>query len=71
MASSALQAYLFSVAGEVLTRKLRSMAFSSMLRQEVGWFDSKENQVGALTARLATDASLVRGVRATLMMFEH
>ena len=44
---------------------MRNMAFAAMLRQDMGWFDDRQNQVGALTARLATDASLVRGVRLT------
>lgn len=40
----------------------RSMAFSAMLRQEMGWFDDQKNSVGALCARLAGDASSVQGV---------
>lgn len=30
--------------------------------QEIGWFDDNNNAVGVLTTRLATDASLVKGV---------
>ena len=56
------QNYFLAKAGEKLTVRLRQMAFAAMLRQDVGWFDDRRNQVGALTARLATDASLVRGV---------
>ena len=33
-----------------------------MLRQEIAFFDHKKNSTGALTTRLATDASLVQGV---------
>lgn len=51
-----------AIAGEALTIRMRRMAFASMLKQEIGWFDERSNQVGALTARLATDATLVRGV---------
>lgn len=34
-----------------------------MLGQEIGWFDDLRNSPGALTTRLATDASQVQGVR--------
>lgn len=33
-----------------------------MLGQEIGWFDDHRNSPGALTTRLATDASQVQGV---------
>ena len=33
-----------------------------MLRQEISWFDQKVNSTGALVARLASDASAVKGV---------
>lgn len=33
------------------------------MRQEMGWFDLKENGVGALCTRLSTDASLIQGVK--------
>ncbi|CAH8853029.1 unnamed protein product [Trichobilharzia szidati] len=54
-----LQGYLFGVSGERLTKRLRSNLFDSMLKQEIGWFDKAENQAGALTAFLSTDASKV------------
>ena len=59
------QNYFLAKAGENLTMRLRQMAFSSMLRQDISWFDDRNNQVGALTSRLATDASLVKGVSFT------
>lgn len=34
-----------------------------MLGQDIGWFDDRRNSPGALTTRLATDASQVQGVR--------
>uniref|UniRef100_A0A3P9JV34 ATP-binding cassette, sub-family B (MDR/TAP), member 11a n=1 Tax=Oryzias latipes TaxID=8090 RepID=A0A3P9JV34_ORYLA len=34
---------------------------NAMLKQEIGWFDDPENSPGALTTRLATDASMVQG----------
>ncbi|XP_041708101.1 ATP-dependent translocase ABCB1-like isoform X2 [Coregonus clupeaformis] len=56
-----LQGFCFGKAGEILTMKLRLMAFKSMMRQELGWYDSHKNSVGALTTRLATDAAQVQG----------
>ncbi|XP_056323764.1 bile salt export pump [Danio aesculapii] len=56
-----LQGYAFSKSGELLTRRLRRLGFQAMLGQEVGWFDDRRNSPGALTTRLATDASQVQG----------
>ncbi|XP_061088168.1 ATP-binding cassette, sub-family B (MDR/TAP), member 4 [Conger conger] len=55
------QGFSFGKAGEILTMRLRFMAFKAMLRQEMGWFDDPKNSVGALTTRLATDAAQVQG----------
>ncbi|CAL1526271.1 unnamed protein product [Lymnaea stagnalis] len=62
MVTMFLQGYMFGRSGEALTTRLRDMTFRSMLRQDIGWFDDHKNSVGALTTRLATDASLVQGV---------
>lgn len=56
------QGYAFSKSGELLTRRLRRLGFHAMLGQEIGWFDDHRNSPGALTTRLATDASQVQGV---------
>uniref|UniRef100_A0A3B3D028 Bile salt export pump n=1 Tax=Oryzias melastigma TaxID=30732 RepID=A0A3B3D028_ORYME len=56
-----LQGYAFSKSGELLTRRLRRVGFHAMLGQEIGWFDDHRNSPGALTTRLATDASQVQG----------
>ncbi|XP_064862535.1 ATP-dependent translocase ABCB1-like [Oncorhynchus nerka] len=56
-----LQGFCFGKAGEILTMKLRLMAFKAMMKQELGWYDSHKNSVGALTTRLATDAAQVQG----------
>lgn len=56
------QGYAFAKSGELLTRRLRKVGFQAMLRQEIGWFDDPRNSPGALTIRLATDASMVQGV---------
>ncbi|NXX73467.1 MDR3 protein, partial [Urocolius indicus] len=56
-----LQGFTFGKAGEILTMRLRSMAFRAMLRQEISWFDDPKNSTGALITRLANDASEVKG----------
>lgn len=45
-----------------MTTRLREMSFSTMVKQEVGWFDDKGNNTGALCARLSGEASSVQGV---------
>ncbi|KAI2660891.1 Bile salt export pump [Labeo rohita] len=59
--SQFLQGYSFAKSGELLTRRLRKVGFQAMLKQEIGWFDNPMNSPGALTTRLATDASMVQG----------
>ncbi|XP_034989142.2 bile salt export pump isoform X2 [Zootoca vivipara] len=56
-----LQGYTFAKSGELLTRRLRKVGFEAMLGEEIGWFDDHRNSPGALTTRLATDASQVQG----------
>ena len=58
---------MLSIAGENLTVRLRKFVFYRMLRQEIGWFDLPENNVGVLTSRLAVDATMVQWVRAGTM----
>nr|KAF6417724.1 ATP binding cassette subfamily B member 4 [Rousettus aegyptiacus] len=41
------------------------MAFKAMLRQDISWFDDHKNSTGALSTRLATDASQVQGATGT------
>ncbi|XP_036184203.1 phosphatidylcholine translocator ABCB4 isoform X5 [Myotis myotis] len=60
-----LQGFTFGKAGEILTTRLRSMAFRAMLRQDMSWFDDHKNSTGALSTRLATDASQVQGATGT------
>ncbi|KAM6177947.1 bile salt export pump [Rhynchocyon petersi] len=56
-----LQGYTFAKSGELLTKRLRKFGFMAMLGQNIGWFDDLRNSPGALTTRLATDASQVQG----------
>lgn len=57
-----LQLFMFSLAGEALTQRLRKLSFAAMLRQELGWFDEPLNNIGSLLARLSGDAASVQGV---------
>nr|CAB3219616.1 multidrug resistance protein 1A-like [Phallusia mammillata] len=56
-----LQATSFAKSGEELTMRLRNRGFRAVLRQEMGYYDDHRNSTGALTTRLATDASKVQG----------
>eukprot|EP00727_Mastigamoeba_balamuthi_P010793 m51a1_g6336 putative multidrug resistance protein 1-like (1332) ;mRNA; f:21432-26198 len=53
---------LIEVSGERLTKYLRFESFKAMLRQEIGWFDYKQNMTGVLATRLATEATMVHGI---------
>ncbi|KAF5272755.1 hypothetical protein FQA39_LY07782 [Lamprigera yunnana] len=55
------QTYMFGIAGEKLTMRLRSLMFKSLLTQEMGYFDDKENGVGSLCAKLSSEAAGVQG----------
>ena len=57
-----LQIVTLSFAGERLTQRLRIKTFQAMMRQEMSWYDKRSNSTGALTTRLAVDASEVKGV---------
>ncbi|KAJ2794833.1 hypothetical protein H4S07_006647, partial [Coemansia furcata] len=48
---------LFGRAGEKITFSVRYDVFRAMMRQDASYFDRKENGTGALTSRLATEAS--------------
>ncbi|KAJ1562517.1 ATP-binding cassette, sub-B (MDR TAP), member 4, partial [Cladochytrium tenue] len=52
----------FGTGGSRLTRRLREMAFASILRQEMAFFDHPRHSTGALTGRLAEDATRVEGL---------
>jgi len=55
------QFFSFSVAGEMLTSRLRSLTFQAILKQEIGWFDQSSNNAGSLCAQLSGDAASVQG----------
>ncbi|XP_039305776.1 multidrug resistance protein homolog 49 isoform X2 [Solenopsis invicta] len=60
-----LQMHMFGLAGVRMTTRIRKMAFTAMLKQEMGWYDEDANSVGALCARLSSDAAAVQGATGT------
>mmetsp|Transcript_13835 Transcript_13835/g.23609 ORF Transcript_13835/g.23609 Transcript_13835/m.23609 type:complete len:1415 (+) Transcript_13835:1379-5623(+) len=67
LVSQLAQLGLLGLSGEILTKKLRSLSFRALLRQEIGFFDVKEHSVGALTTSLATDTPLVNGIAGSML----
>ncbi|XP_072639930.1 ATP-binding cassette sub-family B member 5 isoform X6 [Canis lupus baileyi] len=56
------QGLFYGRAGELLTMRLRHLAFKAMLYQDISWFDDKENSTGALTSILAIDIAQIQGI---------
>nr|XP_025146740.1 ATP-binding cassette sub-family B member 5 isoform X4 [Bubalus bubalis] len=56
-----IQGLFYGRAGEILTMRLRHLAFKAMLYQDISWFDDKENTTGALTTILAIDIAQIQG----------
>nr|QUF59436.1 ATP-binding cassette transporter Abcb1-3 [Brachionus angularis] len=67
--SNLIQSAMFGISGENLTKRLRSEGFKKMLSQEVGWFDSPDNNVGVLCTKLAVEASAVQGATGVRLGF--
>ncbi|XP_069852221.1 ATP-binding cassette sub-family B member 5 isoform X4 [Dipodomys merriami] len=57
-----MQGLFYGRAGEILTMRLRQLAFKAMLYQDIAWFDDKENNTGALTTTLAIDIAQIQGI---------
>ena len=49
----------FSKLGETVTFKIRVLLYRSILQQNIGWFDLKQNATSVLTAAMATDTAVV------------
>ncbi|KAJ7366944.1 P-loop containing nucleoside triphosphate hydrolase protein [Mycena albidolilacea] len=56
------QNYLFSSSAAKLTRKLRSLSFRAILRQDIEFFDRDENSAGSLTSTLSDNPQKVNGL---------
>ncbi|XP_052741210.1 multidrug resistance protein homolog 49-like isoform X2 [Bicyclus anynana] len=54
-----LMTFLFTLAGEHLTTRLKKLMFEKLLQQEIGYFDDKSNSTGCLCARLSGEAASV------------
>ncbi|EJU03194.1 multidrug resistance protein 1 [Dacryopinax primogenitus] len=53
---------LFGVAATHLTAKLRSISFSSIMKQDISWFDEDRHSTGALTANLSDYPQKISGL---------
>jgi ABC-type multidrug transport system fused ATPase/permease subunit len=58
--ATVIRDYYFNLAAERLTARLRQRVFDHLLRQEIGFFDSRN--VGELTIRLADDVAVINRV---------
>lgn len=56
-AANAARVYLMQISGQQIVRNLRASVFSSILRQEVAFFD--KNRTGELINRLSADTAVV------------
>ncbi|KAF9977123.1 Multidrug resistance protein 1 [Actinomortierella ambigua] len=54
--ASFISVSIFELIGERMSRRMRLLSFSSIMSQEMGFFDDEAHSTGALTSRLATDA---------------
>ncbi|KAE9221307.1 hypothetical protein PF002_g15627 [Phytophthora fragariae] len=52
----------YSLALGRLISRVRLETYRAMMRQEVGWFDLKENASGSLVSRLATDSAILQSM---------
>ncbi|EDR25577.1 multidrug resistance protein, putative [Entamoeba dispar SAW760] len=55
------------MSGEFMTCRVRKLSFYAICRQDIGWFDKKENSTGRLAGRLAADATKLNGVTGNLI----
>ncbi|KAI8077273.1 P-loop containing nucleoside triphosphate hydrolase protein [Gilbertella persicaria] len=53
---SGLNSVCFSLSEGKYAYRLRHLLFATYMKQEVGFFDTQENNIGSLTKKLATDA---------------
>ncbi|BFU23351.1 p-glycoprotein 2 [Entamoeba histolytica] len=53
---------LFLSAGFKMIGRVRKDMYHSIMHQNISWFDRKENMVGSLTTRLASDPTTLQGI---------
>eukprot|EP01035_Chromulina_nebulosa_P018834 gene18834-24615_t len=59
LVSATFQFWGVAQVGERISLKIRSDLFESLMRREISFFDYEENNIGALTTRLADDSRTV------------
>jgi len=57
-----LKGVSFGRLGANVTSEVRRVLYESILRKNIGWFDSRENGVSVLTSAMAQDTSVINGV---------
>ncbi|KAH9253182.1 hypothetical protein BASA81_008864 [Batrachochytrium salamandrivorans] len=55
-----IQYFAFGFINGRMIKRVRIALFTHALQMEIGFFDMKENNVGSLTSKLSSDASMVR-----------
>ena len=55
-----LEFTFLGISGEKLTERLRYQMFQTIVTQDIEFFDEPENSTGALTGKLAEDASIIQ-----------
>ncbi len=55
----------FAIVSERMTRRMRSLVFANILRQDMAWHDDDKHAPSILVAKLATDATLVQNMTST------
>ncbi|HAA15625.1 MAG TPA: ABC transporter permease, partial [Cytophagales bacterium] len=55
----AVRFYLFESTGGMIVRRVRERLFGSIIKQEIGFFDT--TQTGELTSRLTVDTDMLQG----------
>lgn len=58
-AATALRFYLFESTGAMIVRRLRERLYTSIIKQEIGFFDT--SKTGELTSRLTMDVDMLKG----------
>jgi ATP-binding cassette subfamily B (MDR/TAP) protein 1 len=60
--ANASHAWAFGYCQEAIIHRARLLAFRTMLRQEIGWFDREENTSGGLTSFLSSSVTDLAGL---------
>ncbi|CAG8580152.1 27795_t:CDS:2 [Gigaspora margarita] len=57
-----IQNVTLGISSEIVTERIRSMSFDSILRQDISFFVDENYSVGALTSHLSLDATYINGL---------